>query len=84
MFSVVRLALEKTGSKNLCLAGGVALNSKSQWKNRRFPASLKNSSCNPPLRRWSRSRRRRLAPFLDAEARLPLRAMRHAYLGPVG
>ena len=30
--SVVRLALEKTGSKNLCLAGGVALNSKANGK----------------------------------------------------
>src|SRR6267378_4512211 len=51
MFSVVRLALEKTGSKNLCLADGVALGAA-------------------------------LAPFLDDGARLPLRAMRHAYLGP--
>jgi len=47
MFSVVRLALEKTGSKNLCLAGGVALNSKANGKSS-LPASLKNSSCNPP------------------------------------
>ncbi len=32
MMSVVRLALQKTGSRNLCLAGGVALNSKANGK----------------------------------------------------
>src|SRR5947207_1019824 len=32
MISVVKMALAKTGSKNLCLAGGVALNSKANGK----------------------------------------------------
>src|SRR5271157_5321595 len=32
MINVVRLALQRTGSKNLCLAGGVALNSKANGK----------------------------------------------------
>jgi len=36
MMNVVQLAIEKTGCRNVCLAGGVALNSKAKWKNRRF------------------------------------------------
>src|SRR4029077_520605 len=32
MMAVVRLALQKTGSRKLCLAGGVALNSKANGK----------------------------------------------------
>src|SRR5262249_26419122 len=32
MMNVVKLAIEKTGSRNLCLAGGVALNSKANGK----------------------------------------------------
>ena len=32
MMNVVCLAMQKTGSKNLCMAGGVALNSKANGK----------------------------------------------------
>ena len=32
MMSVVRLAMQKTGCRNVCMAGGVALNSKANGK----------------------------------------------------
>ena len=32
MMTLVRVAIEKTGCRNLCLAGGVALNSKANGK----------------------------------------------------
>src|SRR5258708_9170052 len=72
MFSVVRLALEKTGSKNLCLAGGVALNSKAHGKivasgliEKLFlqpPASADGVALAPPL-----------PPFLHRGPLLPFR-----------
>jgi carbamoyltransferase len=81
MFSVVRLALEKTGSKNLCLAGGVALNSKGNGK---IAASgmIEDLFVQPAASDDGVALGAALAPFLDGGERLPLRAMRHAYLGP--
>jgi carbamoyltransferase len=81
MFSVVRMALEKTGSKNLCLAGGVALNSKANGK---IVASglIEKLFVQPAASDDGVALGAALAPFLDGGARLPLRAMRHAYLGP--
>jgi len=81
MFSVVRMALEKTGSKNLCLAGGVALNSKANGK---IVASglIEKLFVQPAASDDGVALGAALAPFLDSGARLPLRAMRHAYLGP--
>jgi carbamoyltransferase len=81
IFSVVRLALQKTGSKNLCLAGGVALNSKANGK---LAASgmIENLFVQPAASDDGAALGAALAPFLDDGNRLPIRAMRHAYLGP--
>ena len=81
MFSVVRMALQKTGSKNLCLAGGVALNSKANGK---IAASglIEELFVQPAASDDGVALGAALAPFLDGGQRLPLRAMRHAYLGP--
>ena len=81
MVNVVRLALEKTKSKNLCLAGGVALNSKANGK---IAASglVENIFVQPAASDDGVALGAALAPFLDGGQRLPLKAMRHAYLGP--
>ena len=81
MMSVVRLALEKTRSKNLCLAGGVALNSKANGK---IVASgiIDKIFVQPAASDDGVALGAALAPFLDGGQRLPLRPMRHAYLGP--
>jgi len=81
MFSVVRLAMEKTGSKNLCLAGGVALNSKANGK---IAASglVDKFFVQPAASDDGVALGAALSPFLDGGQRLPLRAMRHAYFGP--
>jgi carbamoyltransferase len=81
MMSVVRLALEKCGSKNLCLAGGVALNSKANGK---IVASgmIEKIFVQPAASDDGVALGAALVPFLDGGQRLPLRAMRHAYLGP--
>jgi len=81
MLKLARSAVEKTGCRNLCLAGGVALNSKANGKilsegivDRIFiqPASGDDGVCLGAA----------LAPYLDAGGKLPLHKMRHAYLGP--
>src|SRR5262249_13133066 len=81
MFSVVRMAIEKTGSKNLCLAGGVALNSKANGK---IAASglIDKLFVQPAASDDGVALGAALAPFLHVGQRLPIRAMRHAYLGP--
>lgn len=80
MMRVVKWAIEKTGCRNLCLAGGVALNSKANGKilasgmvDRIFiqPAAGDDGVCLGAA----------LAPCLDRGGRLPVRKMRHAYLG---
>jgi len=81
MLTLARAAVEKTGCRSLCLAGGVALNSKANGKiltsgfvDRIFvqPAAGDDGVCLGAV----------LAPHLDAGAKLPVRKMRHAYLGP--
>lgn len=81
MMSVVRLALEKTRSRNLCLAGGVALNSKANGK---IAASgiTDRIFVQPAASDDGVALGAALAPFLDGGQRLPLKPMRHAYLGP--
>jgi carbamoyltransferase len=81
MMNTVRLALEKTGSKNLCMAGGVALNSKANGK---IAASglADNMFVQPAATDDGVALGAALAPFLDGGQRLPLKPMRHAYLGP--
>jgi carbamoyltransferase len=81
MMSVVRLALKKTGSRNLCLAGGVALNSKANGK---IAASgwIDQIFVQPAASDDGVALGAALAPYLDGGGKVPNRAMRHAYLGP--
>jgi carbamoyltransferase len=81
MLSVARLALAKTGSRNLCLAGGVALNSKANGK---IVASglVDKIFVQPAASDDGVALGAALAPYLDGGGKLPNRAMRHAYLGP--
>src|SRR5439155_6055090 len=81
MISVVKMALAKTGSKNLCLAGGVALNSKANGK---IVASgmVDEIFVQPAAADDGVALGAALAPYLDAAGKLPNRAMRHGYWGP--
>src|SRR5271155_1138617 len=81
MMNVVRLAMAKTGSRNLCLAGGVALNSKANGK---IVASglIDRIFVQPAASDDGVALGAAMAPYLDGGGKLPNRAMRHAYLGP--
>ncbi|HTZ73624.1 MAG TPA: carbamoyltransferase [Candidatus Aquilonibacter sp.] len=81
MLVLARAAVAKTGCRNLCLAGGVALNSKANGKilvsgvvDRIFvqPAAGDDGVCLGAV----------LVPHQDAGGKLRVRKMRHAYLGP--
>jgi carbamoyltransferase len=80
MMTLARAAVETTGCRNLCLAGGVALNSKANGKiaasgliDRIFvqPAASDDGVCLGAA----------LAPYMDDGGKLPVHKMRHAYLG---
>jgi carbamoyltransferase len=80
MMTLAKTALAQTGSRNLCLAGGVALNSKANGKihasgltEKIFvqPAASDDGVCLGAV----------LAPYLENGGKLPVRKMRHAYLG---
>ena len=80
MITLARAAVEKTGCRNLCLAGGVALNSKANGRiaasglvDRIFvqPAASDDGVCLGAA----------LAPYLDDGGKLPVHRMRHVYLG---
>ncbi len=81
VMSVVKTAMQKTGSRNLCMAGGVALNSKANGK---IVASglVDNIFVQPAASDDGVALGAALAPYLDGSGKLPNRAMRHAYLGP--
>jgi carbamoyltransferase len=81
MMSVVKLALQKTGSKNLCLAGGVALNSKANGK---IVASgvIEEIFVQPAASDDGVAIGAALVPYLDDNGRLPNKPMRHGYWGP--
>lgn len=81
MMSVVKMAIEKTKSRNVCLAGGVALNSKANGK---IVASgiVDKFFVQPAASDDGVALGAALAPYLDAGGRLPMKTMRHAYLGP--
>jgi carbamoyltransferase len=81
MMSVVKLALHKTGSKNLCLAGGVALNSKANGKIV-ASAAIENIFVQPAASDDGVALGAALAPYLDDNGRLPNKPMRHGYWGP--
>ena len=80
MMTLARAAVAKTGSRSICLAGGVALNSKANGKilssgivDQIFvqPAAGDDGVCLGAA----------LAPYLDNGGKLPMHKMRHAYLG---
>ena len=80
MMTLARAAIAKSGTRSLCLAGGVALNSKANGKilssgivDRIFvqPAAGDDGVCLGAA----------LAPYLDNGGKLPMHKMRHAYLG---
>jgi carbamoyltransferase len=81
MMSVVKLALRKTAAKNLCLAGGVALNSKANGK---IVASgaIERIFVQPAASDDGVALGAALAPYLDDNGRFPNKAMRHGYWGP--
>jgi carbamoyltransferase len=81
MQAFVKLAVEKTGCRNLCLAGGVALNSKGNGK---IQASgiVDNIFVQPAASDDGVALGAVYAPYLDRGGRLPMKPMRHAYLGP--
>jgi carbamoyltransferase len=81
MLSAVRMAVEKTRCRNLCLAGGVALNSKANGK---ILASglVDKIFVQPAATDDGVAIGAALAPYMDSGGRLPNRIMRHAYLGP--
>lgn len=81
MLKLAAGAVAATKCRNLCLAGGVALNSKANGKiltsglvDRLFvqPAAGDDGVCLGAA----------LAPYLDSGGKLPVRQMRHAYFGP--
>ncbi|MGC0774242.1 MAG: carbamoyltransferase C-terminal domain-containing protein, partial [Candidatus Acidiferrum sp.] len=81
MMSVVKMAIEKTKSRNVCLAGGVALNSKANGK---IVASgiVHKFFVQPAASDDGVALGAALAPYLEGGGRLPMKPMRHAYLGP--
>jgi len=81
MMSVIKLALQKTGSRNLCLAGGVALNSKANGK---IAASglVEKFFVQPAAADDGVALGAALAPCLDGNGKLPNKPMRHGYWGP--
>jgi carbamoyltransferase len=81
MMNVVRMAIQKTKCRNLCLAGGVALNSKANGK---IAASglVENMFVQPAASDDGVALGAALAPYLDAGGKLPNKAMRHGYWGP--
>jgi len=81
MMSVVKMAVEKTKSRNLCLAGGVALNSKANGKIL-ASGSVEKIFVQPAASDDGVALGAALVPYLDGGGKLPMRAMRHAYLGP--
>ena len=81
MMSVVKMALQKTRCRNLCLAGGVALNSKANGK-LAASGTVENIFVQPAAADDGVALGAALAPYLDDNGRLPNKAMRHGYWGP--
>ena len=81
MMNVVRLAVERTRCKNLCLAGGVALNSKANGKIL-ISGLVDRIFVQPAASDDGVALGAALAPYLDQGGCLPVKAMRHAYFGP--
>lgn len=81
MMSVVRMAIEMTKCRNVCLAGGVALNSKANGK---ILASgvVGKFFVQPAASDDGVALGAALAPYLDNGGKVPIKAMRHGYWGP--
>jgi carbamoyltransferase len=81
MMSVVRMAIEKTKCRNVCLAGGVALNSKANGK---ILASglVDKFFVQPAASDDGVALGAALVPYLDNGGKVPIKAMRHGYWGP--
>jgi carbamoyltransferase len=81
MMQVIRMAIEKTGCRNVCLAGGVALNSKANGK---ILASgmVDKIFVQPAAADDGVALGAALSAHLETDKSLPVRTMRHAYLGP--
>jgi carbamoyltransferase len=80
MMNVVRGALARCGSRNLCLAGGVALNSKANGK---IAASgmVDRLFVQPAASDDGVALGAAMVPFMDNGGRAPIKEMRHAYYG---
>jgi carbamoyltransferase len=81
MLSVVRMVVERTSCRNLCLAGGVALNSKANGKIL-TSGLIDKIFVQPAAADDGVAIGAALAPYMDSGGRLPNKIMRHAYLGP--
>src|SRR5260370_13630809 len=81
MMSVVQMAIDKTRCRNVCLAGGVALNSKANGK---IAASglVDKIFVQPAASNDGVALGAALAPYLDNHGELLNKPMRHAYWGP--
>jgi carbamoyltransferase len=81
MANIVKMAIQKTNCRNVCLAGGVALNSKANGK---LLASglVENLFVQPAASDDGVALGAAMAPYLDNKGKLPIKAMRHAYYGP--
>jgi len=82
MTNVVRLAIEKTRCRNVCLAGGVALNSKANGKIAAC-GMVDEFFVQPAATDDGVALGAALAPYLDNNGKLPNKAMRHGYWGPL-
>jgi carbamoyltransferase len=81
MINVVKMAIEKTRCRDVCLAGGVALNSKANGK---ILASglVGKFFVQPAASDDGVALGAALAPYLDDGGKLPNKVMRHGYWGP--
>ncbi len=81
MLNLAKYAVEKTGCKNLCLAGGVALNCKANGliANSDF---IENIFVQPVASDEGASLGASFYPFLLTDKKLPEFELKHLYLGP--
>src|SRR5271169_2961616 len=81
MLNVVKLAIEKTRCRDVCLAGGVALNSKANGKIL-ATGLVGKLFVQPAASDDGVALGAALAPYLDDNGKLPNKEMRHGYWGP--
>jgi len=81
MLDLVKLATQKTNCRNVCLAGGVALNSKANGKIR-ASGMVEDIFIQPAASDDGVALGAVFAPYLDGGGQLPMKPLRHAYLGP--